>query len=385
MASIKPRGKTWSYSVSLGTDPITKKQIQKTKSGFASRSEAKKAADELEYKFKLERGKLLSKRNKFSEVVEDWLSTYEQGVKKSTLNIRKKAINKIIPIWGNQKVDAITNTTYQVLMTSLSRDYSKNYVDSIHHTLSQVFKFAKRRKLIYELPCLDITFRKRYDDDDNENLENFLERNELADFLELAKNSKNYDDYFIFFTLALTGLRIGELMALQWKNINFETNTLHVTHTLYNPNNNSNTYELTLPKTKKSKRTIQIADSLLVELIKYKAHVEKEFKKQASTNFVFFKDNYKPLTNTFVRNRLKAILGDEKKDKEEKRYGKNITLHSFRHTFASLLIEYGMSVMDVAELLGHSDTTITMKIYTHVTTKRQLEMQETLSKFADTI
>jgi site-specific recombinase XerD len=90
---------------------------------------------------------------------------------------------------------------------------------------------------------------------------------------------------------------------------------------LYNPNNNSNAYELTLPKTKKSKRTIQIADSLLVELIKYKAHVEKEFKKQASTNFVFFKDNYKPLTNTFVRNRLKAILGDEKKDKEEKRYG----------------------------------------------------------------
>jgi integrase len=98
-------------------------------------------------------------------------------------------------------------------MTSLGKDYSKNYVDSIHPTLSQIFKFAKRGKLIYELPCLDITFRKRYDDDDH--LENILERNELADFLELAKNSKNYDDYFIFFTLALTGLRIGELMALQ--------------------------------------------------------------------------------------------------------------------------------------------------------------------------
>jgi integrase len=113
--------------------------------------------------------------------------------------------------------------------------------------------------------------------------------------------------------------------------------------------------------------------------------VESEYKTQSPTNFVFFKDDYKPLTNTFARNRLEAILREKKNDEDNENDEKKITLHSFRHTFASLLIEHGMSVMDVSELLGHSDTTITMKIYTHLTKTRKLEMQATLSNFANAI
>ncbi|MBM7578248.1 Arm DNA-binding domain-containing protein [Jeotgalibacillus terrae] len=77
MASIKKRGKTWSYNVSLGIDPITKKQIQKTKSGFLTREAAKNAAAELEYRSKVQSGRITTNnRDKFANVVEDWMSEY---------------------------------------------------------------------------------------------------------------------------------------------------------------------------------------------------------------------------------------------------------------------------------------------------------------------
>lgn len=374
MAYIKQRGNKWGYSVSMGINPVTKKQIQITKSGFHTRKEAQEAADKLEFKLKTERGRMTTQRNTFSEVAEDWLSIYEQAVKPATLNIRKKALKKALPIWGNSKIDTINYRTYQSLITNLSAKHSKNYVESIHDTLSLVFKFAKRENLIFDTPCQNVVFKKEYIDVDD-GLENFLEHDKLKEFLELANKSKHNDDYIIFLTLSLTGLRIGELMALRWQDVNLDGKLISVRHTLYNPNNNENEFLLTATKTKKSKRVIQMADKLQEELIAYKDYVDTNFKKQTGSNFVFFKGHYKPLTNTYVRNRLVSL-------RRKWDYEKNITLHSFRHTFASLLIEDGFSILDVSNLLGHSDTTITTKIYTHITQPMKLELQTSLSRFA---
>ncbi|WP_394122210.1 tyrosine-type recombinase/integrase [Planococcus donghaensis] len=376
MASITKRGDKWAYSVSMGMNPITRKQNQITRSGFHNKKEAKKAAQTLEYKLNVEGGKLTTVRNKFSEVVEDWLILYAQEVKPGTLRIRKKALDKVLPIWGNKKITTIEHINYQSLITNLSAaGYSRNYVESIHHSLSLVFKHAKKGNLIFDIPCRDVKFKKEYDSEEDK-LENFLERDELSEFLSLAKSSERYDDYIIFLTLALTGLRIGELMALRWEDINLDKKFLRVRHTLYNPNNNENEFRLISPKTKKSKRVIQLADKLQKELISYKKYVESNFKIQSGENFLFFRGDYKPLTNTHARNRLVTLT--KKWD-----YKKKITLHSFRHTFTSLLIEDNFSILDVSNLLGHVDTSITIKVYTHITQPKKIELQNSLSKFAD--
>ena len=375
MASITKRGDKWAFSVSNGINPITKKQNQITKSGFYTKKEAKKAAQKLEYKLNVEGGEITTERNNFSEVVEDWLNVYEQGVKPGTLRIRKKALDKVLPIWGNKKITAIKYDTYQSLITNLSVPYSRNYVESIHHSLSLVFKFAKKRNLIFDIPCRDIEFKKESDSEEDK-LENFLEHVKLKEFLELAKKSKFNDDYLIFLTLSLTGLRIGELLALRWQDINLDKKFLRVRHTLYNPNNNQNEYKLNSPKTKKSNRVIPLANKLQKALIAYKKYVDSNFKEQSGTNFVFFSGDYKPLTHTAARNRLLSL-------KKNGNFDKKITLHSFRHTFTSLLIEDNFSILDVSNLLGHTDTSITIKVYTHVTQPKKIELQNSLSKFAD--
>lgn len=73
MASIKKRGDKWAYSVSMGMNPVTKKQNQLTRSGFYTKKDATKAAQRIEYRLHVEGGRLTNERNKFSELVEDWL------------------------------------------------------------------------------------------------------------------------------------------------------------------------------------------------------------------------------------------------------------------------------------------------------------------------
>ena len=378
MAAITKRGDKWAYTVSMGMNPITQKQNQITKSGFHNKKEAKKAAQTLEYKINIEGGKLTTARNKFSEVVEDWFIVYAQEVKPGTLRIRKKALDKVLPIWGNKKIISIDHMAYQSLITNLSAaGYSRNYVESIHHSLSLIFKYAKKSNRIFDIPCQDVKFKKEYDSKEDK-LDNFLERNELSEFLALAKSSERYDDYIFFLTLALTGLRIGELMALRWEDINLDKKFLRVRHTLYNPNNTENEFQLISPKTKKSKRVIHLANKLQKALISYKNFVETNFKIQTEDNFVFFRGDYKPLTNTHSRNRLVALT-------KKWGYKKKITLHSFRHTFTSLLIEENLSILDVSNLLGHVDTSITIKVYAHITQPKKVELQNSLSKFADTL
>src|SRR5690606_30276250 len=99
----------------------------------------------------------------------------------------------------------------------------------------------------------------------------YLEKHELAQFLEAAKEQGLENDYTIFLTLAYSGLRVGELCALKWKDLDFKERTLTVTKTYYNPTNRATEYHLLTPKTSTSKRTIELAPIVFKELERHKA------------------------------------------------------------------------------------------------------------------
>ncbi|MEJ7276720.1 tyrosine-type recombinase/integrase, partial [Staphylococcus epidermidis] len=121
--------------------------------------------------------------------------------------------------------------------------YSKNYVDSIVASTNMIFKYAYDMKLIKAMPSEGIKRPKKKvsveELEDSEIHKKFLEKDELFQFLEVAKYHHSPQNSFeVCTTLAYTGMRAGELLALKWSDIDFENNTISITKTYYNPNNN---------------------------------------------------------------------------------------------------------------------------------------------------
>lgn len=203
----------------------------------------------------------------------------------------------------------------------------------------------------------------------------YYEKEELLEFLDIAKNYPN-PIYPIFRILAFTGLQKGELLALCWKDIDFEKNTLSVKQTLATCDKWEIKFQV--PKTEKSLRTISI-DSETLQVIKRWQLKQKEYflkmgikPAKNGEQLLFVSEENKPLYLDYVNHNLKIIIKENNL--------KRITPHGFRHTHCSLLFESGASLKEVQVRLGHTDIKTTMDIYTHVT-KRQTE--ETANRFAD--
>lgn len=164
--------------------------------------------------------------------------------------------------------------------------------------------------------------------------------------------------------LAYTGLRIGEMVALKWSDIDFDEHTLRVIKTYYNPTNNKVKYTLLTPKTKSSIRTITI-DPILIELLQLH---KNEQEKIISDNKPFYKDNnFIFSTNEGYPKTIKHLSIRMQRLLKKTSIQKQVTPHSFRHTHTSLLIEANVHIKEIQERLGHSDINTTMDIYAHMT------------------
>lgn len=167
-----------------------------------------------------------------------------------------------------------------------------------------------------------------------------------------------------FATLAYTEVRLGEMLALKWSDLDFAKETLRITNTYFNPNNGKESYELLTPKIKKSIRTI-MNDEDLISLFKAHKREQTELKMKYrlvynDQNFIFAENTGHPMVMKQVALRLQRLM-------KHMNIKKHITPHSFRHTHTSLLIEAGAGIKEIQERLGHSDINTTMNIYAHMT------------------
>lgn len=167
-----------------------------------------------------------------------------------------------------------------------------------------------------------------------------------------------------FATLAYTEVRLGEMLALKWSDLDFAKETLRITNTYFNPNNGKESYELLTPKIKKSIRTI-MNDEDLISLFKAHKREQTELKMKYrlvynDQNFIFAENTGHPMVMKQVALRLQRLM-------KHMNIKKHITPHSFRHTHTSLFIEAGAGIKEIQERLGHSDINTTMNIYAHMT------------------
>lgn len=197
-----------------------------------------------------------------------------------------------------------------------------------------------------------------------------LNAEEVAHFLELAKESRYYITYLLAIT---TGLRRGEILGLRWKDIHFEEKRASIQKNLVVV---KGTPILQEPKTNGSKRSISLPITTVEALKKYK-RIQSQEKLKQGINYqdndlivatsVGTPVNPRNLPRSFYQLMKKANLAD-------------IRFHDLRHTHATLMLQQGVHPKIVSERLGHSNTRITADIYSHVLPSMQEEAVDQFEK-----
>lgn len=379
MASYEKRGNTWRYRISLGKNPQTGKYEYLSKSGFQRKSDAKHHAEMVERQ--LRTGEYIApSTSTFKQVADDWLKHYSKEVKVSSVRIREKSIHHALQRFGDYPIHRITKHKYQSFIDDMIDKYSRNYVKSMHTTINMVFKYAVEMKLLKESPHEGVKLPRRVttvEDLEGDNIRSkFLEKDELLEFLKVAKFDHVAQNSFeLFVTLAYTGMRIGECLALKWSDIDFDNNTIRINKTYYNPSNNKKKYQLLTPKTESSIGTIALEPLVIEALKNYKIKVQATWINElyVDNDFVFTDINGYPLVKQRITQWIASIM-------PKTSINKHISSHSFRYTHCALLIEAGVHIKEIQERLRHSDINTTMNIYAKITNSYKKDAYQKFSQ-----
>jgi integrase len=362
MAAYKqnPKTKRWYFVIDVGYD-IHNKRKQKTISKddkgktFENEQQARRYAVKIEQE--ITRGK------KFESVgFEDFITEFfkrvvkEQVSEVTYLNQWQIAKNYIIPYLGKMKIEKITDNHIEGLYQKLLGDgVARGIIRNSSIVLSKTFRHAKEKKKIIMDNPMDVVTKPSYKPAKT----SVWSREQVIAFLDGCVNSKFYA---IYVTAAETGMRRGELLALEWKNINFDKGTIVINHALkYTP-------ELKLfvsgTKTQNSRRTIRISKKVIDVLTEHKEN------QMNGVNIVFdnFGEYYRlgELSRYFQVDR--ELLGLP-----------YMKFHGLRHAHATYLLSKGFDAKRVAERLGDTVTTV-LETYAHVIDSMQDDVVNALNE-----
>ena len=366
----KKDGKTYyKFQTYLGVDE-TGKMVRASRRGFTSKAAARKKAMQLKAQYQ-ESGYTKPTYETFEEVYETWFKViYKEDVRESTaVKTRELFDNHILKDLGKMRIQAIAPKHCQEAVFEWSEKITKAKV--MKNYCKRSFDYAITLDIIKDNPTAHVHVPKMRNENKREI--NFYDKDELRIFLECVKKDINPRWYPMFRLLAFSGMRKGEVLGLQWKDIDFENKEVYVHKTL--ARGRDNTLIIQDTKTTAGERSISLDDILSILKQWRKAQYEDYLKLGMNT---LSDDQYlfTTLENEFIQHsNLTAFM-----DKIIKAHNlKRITVHQLRHSHCSLLFEAGASIKEVQERLGHSSYEVTVNIYTHVTEKAK---EETAVKFA---
>ena len=344
---------------------------------FTSKTLAKK--DELRVKAEIESGSFFKQNENmtFNEASELYMNNVvERKCRESTKNGYIGYLNNhILPYFGEMRLCNITKFDMEEFINQLNNTRCKHIKstnsgiveeftdkklsnETINHIIflcGAIFEYMVDSEVIAKNPVKKVSKMPK---DVKESV--FLTAEECNKLFEVAK-VKNEKLYLVLLTSIVTGMRQGEVLALTWDDVDFNSNTISV----------NKTYSkgvLGKPKTNSSIRTVKISPKL--------AHLLKEHKlkaKPSNLNLVFSNEagNYidsRNLVNRFFKPCLKeAGL-------------KDITWHELRHSCITALAEEKVNLKSIQKQVGHSSENTTLRIYTHATEKMDSELVDALDK-----
>jgi integrase len=341
------KGERWRFRIYLGISERTGKKIELTRCGFLSYSEAQEAYNKLRANGIRD---LVNNDSTFKDIFEFWFKAYKLTVKESTVHHVRQIYNRHLrEQLGHFQIKKMRPAMLQDYFLNMSQEIGTYRV--IANYTKRVLQYAVSLGLLEKNPMNNLIFPKGTTKNNRDSSNNFYNYNELLEFLKYAKQTKPRN-YVYFSILAFTGLRRSEALALTWDDIDLEKKTLEVNKTL--AVGAGGRIIVNAPKTQASQRVMVLTDSLCDLLAEYKT--TRRSNKLFST---LTGDKYLNLNSP--RQWLQKVY-------EMTPDGfKHITLHGFRHTFASLLYEQDRRITpkDVQAALGHAKIDIAMNIYTH--------------------
>lgn len=357
----KANNGTYYFRANLGYDAATGKQIQKYRSGFSTKKEAR--AEYSKLILAAEEGLAMEKKQpSFKQFIEEiYLPWYKTQVKESTYKNRLNTIEKHFKFFYRKKVNEIEPIHVQTWQLKLAKDYSPNYVRIIQGMLSLAFDRAIILGLAKKNPARmvgNIKSKKVKVD--------FWTLEEFQKVISLLYKGDYYEHYLFicFWLLFTTGLRIGEAAALQWEDIDFESGIISVTKTLYYKSMNE--YTFVDPKTSASIRTVVIDKDTIREL---KDWMEVQKKVLKDCNFVLSYSGIPTSKHTLPRalEKLAGLAGVHR-----------IKIHALRHSHVALLISMGVNPLIVKDRLGHEKIQTTLGTYGHLYPNSNFEVAKML-------
>lgn len=352
MASYKKTKTGWSVRVSRRENGKLK---QVYKAGFATKNEAKAFAQEIESAESI--GK---KREKtFADYFTEWHETYKSGKVAPSTYRKYLHVDKILhDHFPNTMLSDMNRQKYQRFLNDFGTDHSKEMMSEISIYVRGCVKSALYDELIKK--DFTIGAELAYDRSKTWSVE-YLSLDEVKTLIHEATASLDprYTSAYMVMTAIYTGMRLGEIAALTWNDIDFMHKTISV--------NKSYSYvqrELKEPKSKSSKRVIAVNDGLLRILQQLRPN----------GNIMVFVNSRGELPSSNAVNKtlrkLMANCGLEKK---------NFHFHSLRHTHVAFLLCQGVDLYAISKRLGHSDLTITMKKYAYLMQEYEAEQNKSIA------
>ena len=373
MASITKRGDSFQIVASLGYDASGRK-IRKTTTFQPPKDVTPKKAQKLAEKFAAEfeercKGLTELRENmRFDDLVAWYFENYAKNELKpvTQYTYRGQLEKHILPIFANTKLKDFNSAKLTTFFAKI--DLSPTSCRKLFVILCSVFRQAVRQGFISKSPCENVIMPR--DRRTMEEKKPVLEESQARELLKMVEGYSEFNT--IIKTLLFTGLRSGECLALQWSDIDFDTNTIHVRHNLADVGGK---HWLDTPKTSSSIRYIRFGDELKNILLEHKAHQNEKIR-QLGTTYKYPEMVFTSETGGFVdRNTLN---GRFKKFVSQTNFS-YISLHSLRHCTATLLLNGGVDLKVVSELLGHSNISTTANIYADVLARSKAEAAELVS------
>lgn len=288
----------------------------------------------------------------FKEYAETWLHGYIKRLRRqSTYECYRSVLRlHVYPTLGNRPIDKITRSEIRELLLRLyGRGLSRGSICLIRDVIGGPLSFAFDEELIPTNPASGITKKLQLQRDKKIEIEP-LNGDEVALFLDTCSA---HSEHYPFFLCALrTGMRLGELLGLQWGDVDWNGKFIRV----------SRSYKLgrlTSTKTGKARR-VDMSNQLLETLKALLVDRKREALASGAGEIIatIFHRDGKPMEQNQIRRVFKRLL--------VKAGLREIRLHDTRHTFASLLLSDGASPVYVKEQLGHSSIQMTVDIYGHL-------------------
>ena len=291
----------------------------------------------------------------FRSYAESWVETHaKQACKFSTTRVYRTNLNRhILPVLGDRPVATISRMNCRTLIAECRRKgLSRKSIENIGRTFSSVLSQAMEDGLITGNPAFRLGRYYRNGDEMKAEICP-LTADEVSALLATAR--KDFPrDYPLFLCAVRTGLRLGELLALQWPDVDFNGRFIEVRRNLV-------AGRVTTPKNGKTRRvdmSVQLTDALRA--------LQRTRKKETLKNgwgsvpdWIFCTESGGALDGDNLRHRVFYKL-------LEKAGLRRVRFHDLRHTFASLLLQNGESPAYVKEQMGHSSIQVTVDIYGHL-------------------